>query len=170
LVIADGVGSWNKYKIDPKLYSNELCRNISENFQHYELSLKIRGKFKNMSCTFSDFNYEYDNYREVYSETIAKKLLVQSVNMTKAKGSSTCSLLMLDKSNGRLFGSYVGDSVYLIARPTNGVYTTVYMSKEQMHDFLTPYQVGVDSDDSRVALTNSFELRNGDIIVLASDG
>jgi hypothetical protein len=123
-----------------------------------------------MGGSSSDFNYECDSYKETYSATIAKKLLVQSVNMTKSKGSSTCSVLLLDKANGRLFTSYVGDSVYLIARLVSGTYELIFKSNEQMHDFLTPYQVGNDCDDSRVALTNSFELRNNDLIILASDG
>jgi serine/threonine protein phosphatase PrpC len=169
LVIADGVGSWNKYKIDPKLYSNEICKHVSENFHQYELALKIREKFKHMTLS-SDFNYDYDSYKDSYSETIVKKLLIQSANMTKSKGSSTCTILLMDKLTGRLFTSYIGDSLYLIARNINGKYQAVLKSKEQMHDFLTPFQVGNDSNEAKEALSNSFALQNNDVIILASDG
>jgi hypothetical protein len=146
-----------------------LCKNVSENFQNYELTLKIRDKFKHMISS-ADFNYEYDNYKDNYSETIVKKLLIQSANMTKSKGSSTCTILMLDKVSGRLYSSYIGDSGYFIAREVNQSYEIVFRSKEHMHDFLTPYQVGNEGDEPKEALTNSFELKYNDIIVLASDG
>jgi hypothetical protein len=117
-----------------------------------------------------DFNYEYDFYKEPYSEIIAKKLLAQSASMAKNKGSSTCTILMLDKLTGKMFSTYLGDSLYMILRYMTNRYDIVYKSKDQMHDFLTPYQLGIDCDSAGLALTDSMTLRHNDVIILASDG
>jgi hypothetical protein len=90
--------------------------------------------------------------------------------MTKSKGSSTCTILMLDKTTGRLFTSYIGDSLYLIARYNITGYELLFRSQEQMHDFSTPFQVGHGCDDPSQAILQSIDLRNNDIIILASDG
>lgn len=65
----------------------------------------------------------------------------------------------------------MGDSIYLILRCVEGEYKLYKKTVQNMHDFLTPYQVGQEGDDPKDhAITNTFELKNNDIIILATDG
>jgi hypothetical protein len=170
------VGGWKNYNINPAEYSKELCQQINENFHQYELFLKIRDRYwkkdeKTMSDSKCEALYEIDN---LMSEKITKKLLIKSANGTKRSGTSTCSILMLDKSNGKVYSSYVGDSCYLILRyDTNqSKFYKIFMSEEQMHSklFNTPYQIGKKGDDPEKAITHSHDLKNNDLIILATDG
>ena len=75
----------------------------------------------------------------------------------------------------KLYTSYVGDSLYMIVRYNEAKkkYYCEYKSDEQMHYescFNTPYQVGKEGDDPEVALTNSHDLKNNDLVITATDG
>lgn len=124
-----------------------------------------------MSDSKSEALYEVD---QLLSEKIAKKLLIKSANLTKSKGTSTSTILMLDKSNGKVFSSYVGDSRYLILRydTIKAKFFKLFISEEQMHSqlFNTPYQIGKKGDDPEKAITYTHEMKNNDLIILATDG
>ena len=49
-------------------------------------------------------------------------------------------------------------------------YEILFKSKEQMHGFHIPYQVGQECDDPKEAITNTFDLQINDLIILATDG
>lgn len=125
----------------------------------------------------SDFHCELSfesEYKEIYSEKVVKKLLNKSVNTAKSLGTSTCTILMLDKSNGKVYTAQVGDSTYMILRYdyVNGRYFKEFKSEEQMHSecFNTPFQVGKDGDNPDKAVTKTHQLRSNDIIITATDG
>jgi serine/threonine protein phosphatase PrpC len=156
------------------VFSKELCQNIYENFHQYELHLKIRDKgSRGKFSTSYDYN-DYDIKENIYSETVVKKLLIKSSNTVKSLGSSTCTILLLDRQSGRVYTSYIGDSIYMILRydEKKCKYYKEFKSEEQMHNeyFNTPFQVGKEGDDPENAITNSHQLVNNDIIISATDG
>jgi protein phosphatase PTC7 len=172
LVVADGVGGWKKYKVDPGDFARELCKNISDNFHKYELSLKIReGKnIKDKKKYFSEFSDV--NCNEESSETIVKKLLLKSSKGIKSNGSSTCTILMLDKNINKMYSAYVGDSSYMILTycPKFSKYSLEFKAPEQKYNQKTPYQIGQNADGAGDSITNSHTLNLNDIVIVASDG
>ena len=88
LCVADGVGGWAELGVDPGLYSKELVKHIEENFK------------KSASSYILD----------------PKSLIIDSYNLTKAIGSTTCCVITLDTEKPILRTSYIGDSGYAIYR------------------------------------------------------
>lgn len=72
----------------------------------------------------------------------------------------------------KIHSSYMGDSLYLIARynPETDNFFIFYKSKEQVHKFNKPYQLGVGCDPPTKAINQTHEVLDKDIILLASDG
>ncbi|EFN54672.1 hypothetical protein CHLNCDRAFT_24539 [Chlorella variabilis] len=86
---------------------------------------------------------------------------------TLARGSSTACILCLE--NERLHASNLGDSGFMVIRDGE----LVFMSPQQQHEFNFPYQIGSAdsmSDTPQVARRFSVEVRQGDIVVAATDG
>lgn len=147
--VADGVGGWRKDGIDSGKFADEL-----------------------MSCCCSNAqNPEYDGKD-------ARKLLVQSFDQmknTEVFGSSTACLLALDRSNCMLHTANLGDSGFLVVRDK----ALLYKSTEQEHGFNTPYQLAVPPnnfahkvhcDAPEKAMATHMKLRQGDMVLLATDG
>lgn len=86
--LADGVGGWAAYGIDPSIFSNNLVENTLEVFN--------RNPFENSR-----------NLRSVGTE---------AVSLTHDKGTSTLVLLALDPEESILHSSNIGDSGYLLMR------------------------------------------------------
>jgi protein phosphatase PTC7 len=124
-----------------------------------------------MSDSKCEASYDVET---LMSEEIVKKLLIKSAKLTKSSGTSTCTILMLDKFTGKIFSTFVGDSRYLILRyDTNKAkFYRYFISEEQMHDelFNTPYQIGKKGDDPAKAISHTHELKNNDMVILATDG
>lgn len=86
---------------------------------------------------------------------------------TRARGSSTCCILCLE--NERLHASNLGDSGFMVVRSGE----LMFMSPQQQHEFNFPYQIGSPdsmSDTPQVAQRFSIDVRQGDIVVAATDG
>ena len=151
LGIADGVGSWIFQGIDPRDYSYRLLHNSDVYFRAYP---------------------------QAYANN-PKKLLVLS-NMTNFyQGSSTAVLCSL--SGNKLFSVNMGDSGYMILSPdlknkprnrgTGLVYEISFKSSPQQHRFNFPFQLGPNSDDPQeLAETASHNVKEGDIVLVYSDG
>lgn len=131
-------------------------------FNRYESSLCLKENIKNIDDSVTTDKWRLDK--------VPKQLLIKSAKETKSQGSSTCTILMLDKNTGKLYSSYIGDSLFLIARKDYNIYKIIYKSKEQMHDYLSPYQIGTGGDKSEDALEYSINLELNDIVIVASDG
>ena len=175
LVMADGVGGWKNYQVDPAEYSRDLCKNIRDNFLHFESYLKIKNQnYKRQ--TLCDYGTNYEEIESDYNDgnKIVKKLLIKSANNLKSNGSSTCTILMLDKLNKKLFSTLIGDSGYMILRFDHCLkkYFKFFKSEDLMHEeyFNTPYQVGNGGDNPNKAITYNHDIINRDLIILASDG
>lgn len=104
-----------------------------------------------------------------YEETDLKlPLEMLSYAYEKAKviqGSSTACILTL--VGNTLKSANIGDSGFLIIRDSH----IVYRFKEQLHSFNYPFQIGTASANvPEDANTISFEMKEGDMIVMGSDG
>lgn len=90
-------------------------------------------------------------------------------------GSSTACVLILNRENSTLYTANIGDSGFIVVR--NG--EIVHRSEEQQHYFNTPFQLSMPppqhggnvlSDSPESADTFEFPVRNGDVILVATDG
>ena len=64
----------------------------------------------------------------------------------------------------------MGDSEYVIYRPTTKGIEEIYHSEGLQHEFNLPYQVGTYGDDPCKVICKSHALYPGDIILAATDG
>lgn len=64
----------------------------------------------------------------------------------------------------------MGDSEYVIYRPTTKGLEEIFHSEGLQHEFNLPYQVGTRGDDPCKAPCLSHTLYPGDIILVATDG
>lgn len=112
MVVADGVGSWKDFGVDPGIYSKKLIENVADLIQDEEKR-----------------NYYIDN---------PQKLACAAVNLNKFQGSSTLSIITLHPTTGLLRTYHIGDSVYGIFHSTGNY----ILGMEQQYFFNHPYQVG----------------------------
>lgn len=148
--IADGVGGWRNYGIDPSEFSCTLMENSKLAYE------------------------ENPNLKPVEILTKGYNLLVKE-DKVKA-GSSTACIVSL-KGNDLHF-SNLGDSTFLLIRPPNQIiyrapeqqhyfnapYQLAYVtpSLRKHHNFI--------SDPPKTSFTGQIQVQNGDLIVLATDG
>lgn len=153
LIIADGVGGWNSKGVDPALFSKTLVKEV-----YKELT---EGK---------------ENKHIVTETNIQKSIrtrIQRAIDRTnKLDGSSTLSFIIFDTNEKKAYGTYIGDSLYLIARFNQETkkYEIRFVSREQSHGFNLPYQVGKQCDDADSAKFKEHEIANKDIFILATDG
>lgn len=108
------------------------------------------------------------------------RLLAQGFSEMQASkkpviGSSTACLAMLSHADGKLYTANIGDSGLLVVRDGR----VVHRSAEQQHYFNTPYQLSLPptemasdvlADLPEAADRYEFNVEDGDIIILATDG
>ncbi|EDV47469.1 protein phosphatase PTC7 homolog [Drosophila erecta] len=149
--VADGVGGWRNYGIDPGEFSMFLMRSC-ERMSHAPDFMPKRP--------------------EVLLERAYYDLLDQKCPIV---GSCTACILTLNRANSTLYTANIGDSGFLVVRSGQ----VVCRSQEQQHHFNTPYQLaspppGHDikalSDGPEAADTIKFPTQLGDVILLATDG
>jgi protein phosphatase PTC7 len=145
LVIADGVGSWNKYGVDPKEYAWALCNKIKE-------------------------IYEENNSSQINNDPL--NILTNASSLIKIPGSSTCSLLILDRKLKKLKSACLGDSLFMIIcySEEENKFIFSFKSEDQVHKFNQPFQLGIGGDNPDKAIIKSHDVKNKDIIIVASDG
>lgn len=142
IAVADGVGGWAEQNVDPAIYSRRLCQNIAD-------------------LAFS----KDDRYK-----VAPKHMLIDAVSDNREIGSCTCVLASLDESAPLLYTVNLGDSGYLLLRKEGLDLVKLFRSVEQQHSFNFPFQVGTGGDDPAKAETQTHDVRNGDIIIMGSDG
>ncbi|KAL9873798.1 protein phosphatase PTC7 homolog [Glossina fuscipes] len=151
LGVADGVGGWRSYGIDPGEFSSFLMKTC-ERLVH---------------CV--NFNPQRPVNLLAYSYC---ELLEQKKPIL---GSSTACVLVLNRENSTVYTANIGDSGFMVVRRGE----IVHKSEEQQHYFNTPFQLSLpppghdhnvlsDSPDS--ADTLSFPVKDGDVILVATDG
>ncbi|KAH8396360.1 hypothetical protein KR222_008969, partial [Zaprionus bogoriensis] len=151
LGVADGVGGWRVYGIDPGQFSRFLMR----------------------SCERLAHNSDFEATRP-------EQLLARAYcNLLEQKqpilGSCTACVLTLQRESNTLYAANIGDSGLLVIRDG----AIVCRSMEQQHHFNTPYQLAVPppghglnvlTDGPECAALLQFDMQRGDILILATDG
>ncbi|CAO3627449.1 unnamed protein product [Mucor fragilis] len=149
--VADGVGGWSLVGVDPALFSWTLMDNAA-----------VVAK----------------NEKSIDAHQILDSAFHELRKSGKVSaGSSTACILNLSKSTGEMTTCNLGDSAFLLVRDQK----IVYESPSQQHYFNCPYQLTVVpetypnrdelvTDLPKDADTKSFFLKDGDLILLATDG
>ncbi|XP_030040866.1 protein phosphatase PTC7 homolog [Manduca sexta] len=149
--VADGVGGWRAYGIDPGEFSSYLMRTCERLVQMGHFKLSEPG----------------DLLAKSYYELLEHKKPIL--------GSSTACVMILDRSESIMRAANIGDSGYMVVRGGR----IVHRSHEQQHYFNTPYQLSLPppghdrnvlSDRPESAETSEFAVECGDVILVATDG
>jgi len=180
--VADGVGSWREYGVDPRIFSHSLMEECSNILQ--EASAPKQG------C---------EKFRRVIAPA---EILAQAYERVKAEniiGSTTACIALFDQIRHQLHFSNLGDSGLIVLRHIDSDIAgslkrdkkprtertsdlrVAFVSQQQLHSFNHPYQLGWtgketgedETDSFRIAAdacTTSIHIRRGDIIILATDG
>ncbi|XP_063383951.1 protein phosphatase PTC7 homolog [Cydia fagiglandana] len=149
--VADGVGGWRAYGIDPGEFSSYLMKTCERLVQmgHFKLSEPA------------------DLLAKSYYELLEHKKPIL--------GSSTACVMILDRTESVMRAANIGDSGYMVVRGGR----VVHRSHEQQHYFNTPYQLSLPppghdrnvlSDSPESADTSEFAVECGDVILVATDG
>lgn len=151
LGVADGVGGWRTYGVDPSLFPKSLMAACER--------MVSSGHF----TPRDPVDILSAGYFEVQQD---KAPLI---------GSCTACVVSFHREENTIYTANLGDSGFRVVRAGK----IVHRSQEQQHYFNTPFQLAVapsdmqglvlsDSPDS--AETTSFSVQEGDIIVLGTDG
>ncbi|KAG8146026.1 putative Protein phosphatase PTC7-like protein [Naja naja] len=115
LGVADGVGGWRDYGVDPSQFSGTLMRTCER--------LVKEGRFVP--------SHPVGILTTSYCELLQHK--------APLLGSSTACIVVLDRSTRRLHTANLGDSGFLVVRGGR----VVHRSDEQQHYFNTPFQLSI---------------------------
>lgn len=184
--VADGVGSWREYGVDPREFSRSLmreCKNIL-------LEAGTKGCKK------------VDKGDEKFRRQIAPcEVMAQAYERVKADniiGSSTACVAMFDGLRHQLHFSNLGDSGIIVLRHIDSTIAgtlkrdkkprterhsdlrIAFVSQQQLRSFNHPYQLGwtgeeIEGEDTSFksaaeSCTTSIHIRRGDIVIMATDG
>ncbi|XP_061528874.1 protein phosphatase PTC7 homolog isoform X2 [Phycodurus eques] len=124
LGVADGVGGWRDYGVDPSQFSGTLMKTCER--------LVKEGRFvpSNPVGVLTTSYYE----------------LLQ--NKVPLLGSSTACIVVLDRQSHRLHTANLGDSGFLVVRGGE----VVHRSDEQQHYFNTPFQLSIAPPEAEGAV------------------
>lgn len=149
--VADGVGGWRAYGVDPGLFSVNLMKCCER--------LVIAGYFSGNQP----------------AKLLAQGFREMQENKQQIIGSSTACLMMLSHTDLKLYTANIGDSGFVVLRQGE----VVHRSHEQQHYFNTPFQLSLPptelqsevlSDRPESADQYEFSVEDGDLILLATDG
>lgn len=186
LGVADGVGSWREYGVNPREFSHRLmeeCRNVIEETAASGLK-----------------DHHHTKLRHVIEPA---QVIAQAYNRVKAEGiigSSTACVALFDGVRHQLHFSNLGDSGIIVLRHIDSDVAgalkrdrhksrverksdlqVTFVSQQQLRSFNHPYQLGWTGEEiaeteltsfktAKDSCTSSIHLRRGDIIILATDG
>jgi len=149
--VADGVGGWRAYGVDPGLFSVNLMKCCER--------LVLAGYFAGNQP----------------AKLLAQGFREMQENKQPIIGSSTACLMMFSHVDLKLYTANIGDSGFLVLRQGE----VVHRSQEQQHYFNTPFQLSLPptelvsqvlSDQPESADQYEFSVEDGDVILLATDG
>ncbi|KRZ17573.1 Protein phosphatase PTC7 -like protein [Trichinella zimbabwensis] len=163
--VADGVGGWRNYGVDPSRFSRRLMASCAR--------LVREGRF----IAHRPAQLLAASYQEVTRGAWAPSSGGGGGGGSPERplnGSSTACIVILDRRSSEVHTANLGDSGFLVVRQGR----VVHRSQEQQHYFNAPFQLTVsddavgqffgDSPDS--AETSTFRVELGDCIVVATDG
>ncbi|CAH8506558.1 unnamed protein product [Schistosoma bovis] len=151
LGVADGVGGWRSYGVDPGRFSRAVMKNCervvnSGRFIPDKLEVLIA---------------------QCYEDVLNSKELIL--------GSATLCIVSLQRNEHRVYGASLGDSGYLVIREGHVIQRSVH----QKHSFNTPFQLSCPPtlrsrrfhcDLPNQAAQTSVEVKPGDVIIVGTDG
>lgn len=180
--VADGVGSWREYDVDPRLFSHRLmeeCENVLLEACH---QAPTQGKKSKRVISPEDILGKA--YDRVKNENII--------------GSSTACVALFDSIRHRLHFANLGDSGIIVLRHIDSAVAgslkrdrmtpriertsdlrVHFISQQQLHSFNHPYQLGWTGEEVKEKTSfkaaedscdSSIQVRRGDIIIMATDG
>lgn len=186
LGVADGVGSWREFDVDPRDFSHALmgeCESVLVEAAANALQPKEGGKSRR-------------GIRP--GEVLAKAY--ERVKERGVIGSSTACVALFDNIRHQLHFSNLGDSGIIVLRHIDSDVAgalkrnrkvkreerksdlqAVFVSQQQLHSFNHPFQLGwtgkdLDGEEEtsfsspRNSCTTSIHVRRGDVIIMATDG
>mmetsp|Transcript_48711 Transcript_48711/g.117846 ORF Transcript_48711/g.117846 Transcript_48711/m.117846 type:complete len:735 (-) Transcript_48711:1176-3380(-) len=186
--VADGVGSWRQYGVDPRAFSHKLmeeCQNILLEACHKNTTVNrdVKGLIRRMMAPAD--------------------ILAQAHERVKAAniiGSSTACIAVFDCIRHQLHFSNLGDSGIIVLRHIDSDVAgslkrdrstprtertsdlrVAFISQQQLFSFNHPYQMGWTGEEADIkettslktavdSCTTSIHVRRGDIIIMATDG
>ena len=192
MVVADGVGSWRQYGVDPRLYAHRLVANAKAVIESDALQRQLINDQGD-----NEFGGRLFDSEPVHPEDV----IVDAWTATDAEeitGSSTICVASIDTLSNQLTVSNLGDGGLMVVRhmqSTRVGYMTghkssrdvehighnmgiAFLSQQQLRSFNLPYQLGYSGIPEHQgifempsdATTFSIPVQPGDVIVLATDG
>jgi protein phosphatase PTC7 len=185
--VADGVGSWREYDVDPREFSHRLmqeCENILQEACHDNRATSVEGQ----------------KFRRVISPAEVMAQAYERVKADNIIGSTTACIALFDGHRHQLHFSNLGDSGLIVMRHIDSDVAgalrrekqtpraertsdlrLAFVSQQQLRSFNHPFQLGWTGEEipegekssfkaARDACTSSVHVRRGDLIVLATDG
>ena len=182
--VADGVGSWREYDVDPREFSHKLmeeCENILA--EATRRGIEDGSKFRRMIAPAEILAQAYER--------------VKAANIV---GSSTACVALFDNIRHQLHFSNLGDSGVIVLRHIDSDIAgslkrdrerpryertsdlrVAFVSQQQLRSFNHPYQLGWTGEaiketevtsfkTARDSCTSSVHVRRGDVIIMATDG
>lgn len=192
--VADGVGSWREYEVDPREFSHALMKECDDIIS--EDMTKSKEEKELTSTDIHDVNdddtpADEEASRKLLSPTEIMSKALERVKNDNIVGSSTACIAMCDGEKHQLNFSNLGDSGIIILRHidvdekrSSKQRTTdlkiAFVSQQQLRSFNHPFQLGWTGEDTSDENTsfktaeescqNSIHIRRGDIIIMATDG
>lgn len=188
--VADGVGSWREFGIDPREFSHKLmleCENIllESSCDKNDLNQKCKTEQKQKKPIMTPAELMGKAYERLKDDNVI--------------GSSTACVALFDGLRHQLHFSNLGDSGIIVLRhiDSNVAGTlkrdrttprhqrqsdlrVAFVSQQQLKSFNHPYQLGWTGEDINIedtsfknaceSCTTSIHIRPGDLIIMATDG
>jgi protein phosphatase PTC7 len=184
LGVADGVGSWRQYGVDPREFSHKLMEECKNILAEASANATLGGK----------------KFRRMISPP---EILAQAHERVKADniiGSTTACVALFDNVRHQLHFSNLGDSGIIVLRHIDSDVAgslkrdretprsdrksdlrVAFVSQQQLKSFNHPFQLGwtgreLDESEghsfktAKDSCTTSIHVRRGDIIIMATDG
>uniref|UniRef100_A0A2P2HYR4 Protein phosphatase n=1 Tax=Hirondellea gigas TaxID=1518452 RepID=A0A2P2HYR4_9CRUS len=186
--VADGVGGWRAWGIDPGEFSHTLMQSCERLVSSSTFSPTAPTAL--LAKAYAELEH---SKHHILGSSTACLVMVRGTSCSKSSSNSngtsdhdsTCSSSREQEHSrggereaavsGILSSANIGDSGYLVVRGGH----VVHRSHEQQHYFNTPFQLSLPppgtsghvlSDSPSSADTREFEVEAGDILLVATDG
>jgi len=189
MVVADGVGSWRQYGIDPRQFAHKLVQEAKYVIESDALQRKLISEQSDggdMALFVSEPIHPLDVIVDAWSRTTREKIT----------GSATICVASIDSVLNQLTVSNLGDCGLMIIRHMDSETVgylrdrdtprhmrdsdlkIAFISQQQLRSFNLPYQLGYSGipehqgtfERPSDATTFSVPVLPGDVILLATDG
>lgn len=189
--VADGVGGWTEIGVDPSAFSQALCDEMHQLFTNYLIETAPDPPAASSTDGTDGIAPATAQYNPSSTQLPSPRALLEKAYqnvLDQAQilaGGSTACVAVLSTSTGTLHTANLGDSGFAVFRAG----AIACQSHPQVHAFNTPFQLAVlppalrdfeaalprsaskhIRDSPQDAETTSFQLRQGDLVVLATDG